>query len=296
MDMSALRLFIDVAERGSFSAVARDRGLDPSSVSRGVAALERELGLRLFQRTSRNLALTGTGEAYLARVAPLIDELERAGEEAAFDHSDPAGHLRLTASVAFGHTCVVPLLSAFRKAFPRLELELILSDTNLDLVADRIDLAIRLAPSYRADVIGVKLMPTRYRVVASSVYLVREGTPKHPKDLGEHDCLRFTLPDYRSRWLFKRDDSVIEVPVRGRLLVSNALALRSAVLDGIGPALLGDWLINDDLAAGKLTDLFPDFEVAATSFDTAAWLLYPSRDYLPRRVRVAIDWFRCELR
>lgn len=207
----------------------------------------------------------------------------------------PGGHRGTRGAAAFGHTCVVPLLSAFRKAFPRLELELILSDTNLDLVADRIDLAIRLAPSYRADVTGVKLMPTRYRVVASSAYLAREGTPKRPNDLGEHDCLRFTLPDYRSRWLFRRDDTVTEVPVRGRLLVSNALALRSAVLDGIGPALLGDWLINDDLAAGNLTDLFPDFEVAATSFDTAAWLLYPSRGYLPRRVRVAIDWFRSEL-
>lgn len=296
MDVNLLHLFVDVAQRGSFSAVARDRSIDPSSVSRSIAALEAELGVRLFQRTSRTLALTEGGDAYLARVAPLLEELELARDEAVVTLTDPVGALRLTTSVAFGQTRVVPLLGDFTRAFPRLDLELIMSDANLDLVADRIDLAIRLAPSYRADVIGIKLMATRYRVVASPGYLDREGSPGHPDDLTRRDCLRFALPEYRTRWLFRQANAVMEVPVRGRLLMSNALALRSAALAGVGPALLADWLIREDLEAGTLVDLFPAFEVTATAFETAAWLLYPSRDRLPQKVRVAIDWLRMRIR
>lgn len=296
MDVAALRLFVDVARRGSFSAVARVRASDPSTVSRGIAALEAELAVRLFQRTSRTLALTEAGEAYLLRVAPLVDELDRARDEAASANTDPAGTLRLTTSVAFGQTRVVPLLSDFARTFPRLELELTLSDANLDLIAERIDMAIRLAPSYRADVIGVKLMSTRYRVVASPAYIAREGAPPEPEELSSRDCLRFPLPDYRLRWLFRLRGRIKEVPVSGRFVISNALALRSAVLDGLGPALLSDWLIDGDLASGNLVDMFPDYDVAATTFDTAAWLLYPSRDHLPRKMRVAIDFLREAMR
>ncbi len=295
MDIVSLRLFVDVAQRHSFSAVARDRAIDPSSVSRAVAALEAELGTRLFQRTTRTLALTEAGELYLARVAPLVEELERARDDVASARTDPAGTIRLTASVAFGQMRVVPLLAAFGAAFPRLELELILSDANVDLVADRIDLAIRLAPSYRADVIGVKLIPTRYRVVASPGYNNREDLPGTPEALSHRECLRFNLPDYRTRWLFRRNSKVTEVPVGGRIVISNALALRSAALSGLGPALLGDWLVRDDLAAGRLVDLFPDHDVAATTFDTAAWLLYPSKEHLPSKVRAVIDFLRKEL-
>lgn len=295
MDTVGLRILVDVARRGSFSVVARDRAIDPSSVSRAVAAIEAELGTRLFQRTTRTLALTEAGELYLARVAPLVEELERARDDLVSARTDPAGAIRLTASVAFGQIRVVPLLAAFGAAFPRLELELILSDANLDLVADRIDLAIRLAPSYRADVIGVKLVPTRYRVMASPSYIEREGWPGTPEALSDQESLRFNLPDYRTRWLFRRGANVTEVPIGGRIVISNALALRSAALAGLGPALLGDWLVHDDVAAGRLVDLFPDFEVAATTFDTAAWLLYPSKEHLPRKVRAVIDFLRKEI-
>jgi DNA-binding transcriptional LysR family regulator len=295
MDIEALRLFIEIAQRGSFAAVARDRDLDPSSVSRIVAGLEAALGARLFQRTTRAMSLTQAGELFLARLVPVLEELGRAQDEITSLRADPVGSLRLTASVAFGQACLVPLLPSFREAFPRLQLELLLSDSNLDLVAERIDLAIRLAPSYRADVVGVKLFATRYRVVASPADLARHGVPEAPAAIGRRDCLLFTLPEFRTRWLFRRDGVTEEVPVRGNLVISNALALRQAALAGLGPALLADWLVDGDLASGALIDLFPGHEVTATSFDTAAWLLYPSRDHLPRKVRSAIDFLRAHL-
>jgi len=295
METNQLRVFLDVIKRGGFAAVARDSNVDPSSISRAVASLESELGVRLFQRTTRKLALTEAGESFLARVAPLVEELERARDEIASVGSEPSGTLRLTASVAFGQICLVPLLPEFRIAFPRLKLELLMTDTNLDLVADRIDLAIRLAPSYRGDLIGSKLFATRYRIAASPAYVAREGKPKTPRDLGARSCLLFPLPDFRDRWLFRRRGVVEEVPVQGHLVLSTALALRSAALDGLGPVLLADWHLHEDLARGRLIDLFPQYEVTATTFDTAAWLLYPSRNYLPHKVRVTIDFLRKHL-
>lgn len=118
-----------------------------------------------------------------------------------------------------------------------------------------------------------------------------------PDDLRQHNCLRFTLPAFRTRWLFRaRDGASSEVPVDGDLIISNKLTLRDCALAGLGPALLPDWLVDKDLASGALIDCFPDHQVAATSFDTAAWLLYPSRTFLPNKVRVMIDFLRQRLR
>ncbi len=296
MDLQDLSLFVEVARQGSFAAVARDRGIDPSSVSRSIAGLEARLGLRLFQRTSRQMVLTEAGELYLARLPGVIDEMERLRDEAASLRSGPVGTIRLTASVAFGQVCLLPLLPAFSAAFPRLKLELILRDANLDLVAERIDLAIRLGPSVRADVIGVKLMQTRYRAVASPEYLAAAGAPMQPSDLALRPCLLLSLTGFRSRWVFRSKGVQEDVPVAGQFILSNPLAVRAGVLAGLGPALLADWVIDRDLSAGRLVDLFPDHEVTATTFDTAAWLLYPSRAYLPRKTRSVIDFLRASFR
>lgn len=292
MEIEALRLFVDVARYRSFSAAARARGVDPSSVSRELAALEAELGARLFQRTTRNMVLTEAGAEYLARVTPLLEDLDAARDAVGASPDDPGGSLRLTASVAFGHEILVPLVPAFRAAFPKLRLELILSDSNLDLLAERIDLAIRFGSTYRGDLIGTRLMPTRFRVVASPGYVEKAGALAVPADLAARACLCFALPDFRTRWLFRRDGQTQKVTVQGDVISTSALALRDLARAGLGPALLADWLIGADLSGGDLVDLFPDHEVTATTFDTAAWLLYPSRRFLPGKVRVTIDFLR----
>jgi len=296
MDLIALGLFVDVARQRSFAAVARDRGLDPSSVSRSIAALEAQLGARLFQRTTRSMELTEAGAHYFAKLPALIEEFDKVRDEVATLRTDPVGVLRLTASVAFGQICLVPLLSQFQKSFPRLKLELVLTDANLDLIADRIDLAIRLGPSLRADVVATRLFGTRYRVVASRAYLTDMGRPVSPAGLASHSCLLLSLPDYRYRWRFRRGDDVSEVEIDGAIVMSTVLALRSAALDDLGPALLPDWLISEDLDCGRLIDVFPQYDVAATTFETAAWLLYPSARYLPRKTRSAIQFLKQTLR
>lgn len=294
MDLRSLDLFVQVARRGSFAAVARDLGLDPTSVSRTVAALEGRLGLRLFERTTRAMVLTPAGELYLARLPALIEDLERLQDEAQTLRADPVGTVRLTASVAFGERCLAPLLPAFRAQLPRLKLELLLSDANLDLVGDRIDLAVRLGPSHRGDVEGVRLFDTRYRVVASPGW--RDATRlRTPSDLTDVSCLLLALPAFRSRWLFRDGSGVQSVPVTGDVIASNVLMVRAAALQGLGPALLANWLVGPDLRDGGLVDLYPEHEVTATAFDTAAWLLYPSRNYLPRKTRSTIAFLKTHL-
>ena len=296
METKALEIFIDVVRMESFAAVARKYDMDPSSVSRIIASLEQELDVRLFQRTTRKLSLTEAGERYLLRVEPLVEELERARDEANTISSTPSGSLRMTTSVAFGQVCIVPLLEAFHTQYPELALELLMTDDNVDLVRQRVDLAIRLGPSRDKDLIGTRLMDARYRVVASPEYLSRHPNPENPEELSDHSCVLLALPDYRTRWLF-RDASqrVQEVLVQGKLVISPALAVREAARQGHGPALLPNWMIDTDLGTGGLVDLFPAYDVAATSFDTGAWLLYPSRSYLPRKVRIMIDFLKARL-
>jgi DNA-binding transcriptional LysR family regulator len=296
MDVQTLRVFVDVARHANFAAAAREHSLDPSSVSRAIAALEEDLGVRLFQRSTRRMALTEAGEAYLRRIEAVIQELDAAYEEAQALTLGPRGVLRMTASVAFGNRCLVPLLPKFRAAFPELTHELVLSDDNLDLVSERIDLAVRLGPSVRADVIGVKLVDTRYKVCVAPSFLESARRLRKPGDLGSVASLLLTLPEFRARWLFRdRKGGVSEVPIHGHIVISNALALRECALLGLGPALLADWLVDDDLAAARLVQLFPEYEVTATTFETAAFMLYPSRAFLPNKVRVAMDFLRRHL-
>ncbi len=293
MDFENLRIFVEVVRRGSFAAVARDRNVDPSSVSRAVAALEEALGTRLFQRSTRRMGLTEAGNIYFGRVEALVDELDHARDEALAVSARPVGTLRLTASVAFGNQCLLPLLPNFRSLYPALKLELLLTDTNLDLVSERVDLAIRLGASLDSSLVGVKLCNTRYHVCVSPDYL-NQGKPlRVPDDLSAHQSLLFTLPEFRSRWLFRdHAGTVSTVSIDGEVVISNALALRACALSGMGPALLANWLIGEDIAQGRLIDPFPNYEVTATDFDTGAWLLYPSRTYLPNKVRVMIDFLK----
>lgn len=292
MDTQLLRTTLRVARTGSFAAAARETGVDPSSVSRQVAALEEQLGLRLFERTTRRLHVTEAGRIYLDRVGPTLDAMDEAADAARDVVSDPSGVLRVTASVAFGERWLMPRVASFRAAYPRIELELILSDAVVDLAGEGVDLALRLGP--RPDtgsMVAARLFKTPYRVVASPEYLAQAGRPNSPQDLKHHDGLLFRLPLFRTAWHFLdgATGDIVDALPRPSITISNALALRRAALSGLGVALLAEWTIEEDLAAGDLLDLFPTLEVSAGQFDSAAWIVYPSRTYVPMRLRCFID-------
>lgn len=288
-----LQTFVDVVKQGSFAAVARERNVDPSSVSRAIAGLEEELGIRLFQRTTRQLSPTEAGMTYFQRIEPLMEEIQQAIQIAADISGQPKGTLRITASVSFGLKCVVPLLPDFRSLYPDLTVDLVLTDANVDLFTERIDLAIRLGLLADSTLIAQQLMQTRYFVCASPQYLQHWGHPKLPQDIEKHHCLLFPLAGFRSKWRFRdssREES--EVFVRGHTIISNAIALQQCAIAGMGLALLPNWLIEDDLQAGTLVNVFSNYDVTATEFNTAAWLVYPSRAYVPLKVRVFIDFLK----
>jgi DNA-binding transcriptional LysR family regulator len=296
MDTETIRLVVEVSRLGSFAAAARTHNVDPSSVSRIISQAERELGIRIFQRTTRRLSLTESGERFVERMKDMLEDYDRTREELQGERAQLSGTVRLTTSVAYGHTRLIPLLGRFQETFPELRLELMLSDDKLDLVRERIDFAIRLGPFVEGELVCSRLCSTRYRVCASPGYLATAPALEKPADLADHQSLLFALGDFRSRWLFRSvEGSTIEVPVKGRLVISNALSLRSAAISGLGPVLLADWLIRDDIATGRLVELFPAYEVTATTFETAAWIVYSSRAYMPARVRRTIDFLRSHL-
>ena len=293
MDLADLELFVAVVRRGNFAGVAKERELDPSSVSRSIAKLEGALGLRLLQRTTRRVTLTEAGEIYLTRIEPLVEELVGAREAAAGTSEAPRGTLRLTASVTFGQTRIVPLLAELRALYPDLKVECIFTDAIVDLIAERVDLAIRLAPAIEGDLIVAKLMDTHWRVVASPGYIAAHPRLAQPSDVGRHRCVLFNLRPYRTRWTFRsRAGRLEDVAVEGDFVLAPIGAIHDAAVAGLGPALLPDWLIDEDIAAGRLVDAFPNHAVTATAFDTAAWLVYPNRTFLPNKVRVVIDFLR----
>ena len=296
MDSAALRLVIDIAKHGSLAAVARKLDVDPATVSRNLAAIEADIGARLFQRTTRRLSLTPAGQDFLEAIEGVVEQLELAQERVRSQDTELTGTLRLTTSFALGQLRIVPLLPRFRADFPKLKLELNFSDANIDLVNERMDLAIRLSPRIEGDYIATKLFDTRYHVCASPAFLSKHKVGRDPRVLSELQCLTLSIADFRKQWLFRdRSGEITRVKISTELTVSNALALLDCALAGLGPALLPQWVINPELRAGRLIDLFPHHRATATNFETGAWLLYPSRQFLPRRVRAAVDFFKKHL-
>lgn len=294
MKLADLTLLRDVAEHLNFAAVARLHGSDPARISRDVARIESSLGLRLFHRSTRSMRVTDEGALYLGRVLPLIDVFAEAREAALGARSQPRGRLSLTTSVAFGQVCIVPHLPAFRAQYPHISLRLVLNDAHSDLVADGVDLAFRLGSGAPPGLTAEKMLTTRYLPVCSPDYAKARAAVGTPDALGTHDILAFDLPGFRNRWRF-RDDATgaqTEVAFTPSLTATGALALLQMARDGLGVALLADWLVSQDMRAGRLTRLLPGYSTTATRFETGIWALYPSAGFLPRKTRVALEFFR----
>ena len=291
MNLEDLTLFIDVAEQGSFAAAARRNHIDPSVASRRVAHLEKQLGLRLFQRSTRKTVLTEVGRHYLARVQPVLDELKQAQRDAAQEQASPSGLLRITAPVSFGQVVLLPLIKEFEQVYPQIQMQLKLTDTVVDIIQENIDVAFRLS-NEGSELAGFRWCASRYHVVASPSYLKQAPPLQTPADLKQHRCLVFDLPRYKTRWLFRKATEVESIRVDTQLSISSALALKEAALMNMGPTLLADWLVHEELAQGKLIDMFKDYQVTATDFDTGVWVLTPSREYPSQKVRLFIEFVK----
>ncbi len=290
MDVSSLRLFVEVMRQRSFTEVAKIERMAPSSVSRAIASLEAELGCRLFQRSTRKLEPTEAGMRYFERVAPLLEDLAEAGEMMADSAAEPRGTLRVSAPTVFGQMFLVPVVEELHKRYPDLSIELLMSDAYVDLVGERIDVAIRLGTLSDSSYIARRVHRIRFQVCASQAYLEKHGAPAMPQEVAEHECLLFPRGEHSLNWLFRDTaGSTEEVKIHGRCLITNSEAIRQCALSGMGLALLPDWLVESDVESGALQTLFDNFEVSATGFDNAVWVLQPSREYVPLKTKVFIQ-------
>ncbi len=298
MNIERLKTFAHVMRRQSFAAAAREQNLDPSQVSRDIAALEKELGVRLLQRTTKRLAPTEAGTLYFARIEPLLEELERAALEASEIQMQAKGLLRIASPVSFALLTFVPLLPMFAEQHPEVQFDLLLTDQYVDLLEENIDVAFRLSGEREKDVVAEALLPMHTRVCASPAYLEKHGFPQRPSDLTQHDCLTLKLRGFGQRWRFLDADGFSsEVFISPKLQTSNALALKHCALAGMGMTLQAQWVVQDELERGELIDVFPQFEVtAALQESPSAWLLYPSRAYMPLKVRLFLAFLRQHLK
>ena len=283
-----MAVFAAVVEHGSLTRAATGLGLSPSAVSKLLARLENRLGVRLLQRTTRRVAATAEGRLFYERAREILDELDAAEELVGSGRLRPRGTLRVSLSHGFGMSQIVPLVPAFSERHPDVELQLAFADRRLDLVAEGIDLAIRLGPIRDESLIARRLGDHGRIVCAAPAYLARHGVPAAPADLARHNCILFDQPDYLNTWPFRAaDDTVERMRVRGNFRSDNGDALFELLLQGLGIAWAADFLALPHLAAGRLKPLLAD---ATVDERTAIHAVYAARRHLPAKVRAFIDF------
>ncbi len=297
MNLDNVRMFVDVMQNGSFANVARLHNIDPSSVSRSISNLESDLGFQLFQRSTRKLSPTEAGSAYFMEVEKLLSAFDQAGEQAMDLVSQPIGVLRITACTSFGQRVLAPILPKLMKDYPGLTLDLVLADHQVDFIKEKIDLGIRFGEKPVGDFTAIELTKRKFTVCASPAYLENHEVSSDPRCLEQQHCLLFPMFGYSSGWKF-RQKGVPEfiVPVAGHLYVSHGMTMTSCAVSGLGPSLLPDWLCREELNAGTLVNLFPEYECAPSEFGTSAWLMFPDREYMPAKIRIFIDFLKEEVR
>lgn len=291
----ALRWFVETVDTKGFSAAARSLNVATSSVTRLMDALEQELGTTLLNRSTRQVTVTEAGSLYYIKARQLLEDLELADAQVHDQGTEPAGPLRVTAPTAFGRAYLAPFLATFLARYPKVDLELELTDTLVDLFADRVDVAIRLgSPGVHDELICRSLGYFQRYVVASPVYLSRRGCPDQPEDLTRHDCLRFSFSKTPQTWTFVKQGETRRVVIKGRLRSNNAEVLHEVALADGGITLLADWLVQADIESGRLTRLFPDHNVNPNQASAAISALYLPNRRDSRRVSAFIEF--CEER
>ena len=288
-----IQIFTEAAQAGSFAKAAERLCLTRSAVGKSIARLEERLGVRLFHRTTRSQSLTEDGQQYYERCVRAIEEL-RAGEHLLENgRREVVGRLRVSMPVLFGRHCVAPILRAYARRHPRLELELSFNDRQIDIIADGYDLAIRNGFLGEGTALrGRRLFSQRKVLCASPKYLERRGTPAGLTDILEHELLVYWRNDHALDWrLPGANGSLVDLSVTSRLRFDDLEAIADAAIEGMGLAWLPDWLIGGRLQAGDLVEVWAD-RPSATMECYAVW---PASHYLPLRSRLAIDALVAEL-
>lgn len=289
----SLAAFVAVAELSSFSGAAVRLQVSPSAVSQSIRALEQRLGVALLNRTTRSVSLTEAGTRYLERIAGPLRELNAAAEELGAEADTPSGLLRLNVPRAAYMTVLRPMLSRFLAAYPDIDVELVIENGLVDIIARGFDAGIRFGDLVERDMVAVPVgPPLSAHVIASPDYVARRGAPTCPRGLLEHDCIAFpaATSGQIERWVFAKGEERLELAIRGRLIVNDSSAMAQAALDGAGIGYMANGFIETFIEQGRLVRLLTDWSLPLPGLT----LYYPSRRRAPRKLRALIDFLRAD--
>ncbi len=289
--LGPMRTFVRVVEAGSFTGVAAEQSTTQPTISRQVAALEEYLGVRLLTRTTRALTLTDDGRAFYEHALRALEAVGEAENAVGRRQAKPTGTLRLAVPVVLGRRHIVPRLARFLARYPEVSIDLAMGDGFVDLVEQGIDLAIRVGEITDQSLVARKIGMVRRLTVASPAYLKAKGTPRTPEELKRHDCIVYTRLATGSRWHFESVDGPLSVTVSGRFRVDNSEAVREGVLAGLGIAVIPAFAFSDEITRGAVKVLLKTYEPKLLPLNA----VYPSRRYVPLRVRAMIDFLAHEL-
>ena len=261
--LTSMTVFARVATARSFSGAARELGISQATASKHVQTLEDWLGTRLLHRTTRRVALTDAGEGFFIQCSRILEDME-AARSAAKPEAPVRGTMRITAPVVFGSTRLGPLVAEFIQQHPELSLSVELCDRSVDLIEEGYDLAIRTTPTEGAGLVAWRLMPLGYMLCAAPTYLALRGVPTVPTELSGHHCITGT-DTAAVRWRFDGPGGEAEVPIYGRLQVNNAMLRCDAARAGAGILLCADYLVEQDIANGRLVKLLPEYQPSGSA-------------------------------
>jgi DNA-binding transcriptional LysR family regulator len=282
--LETMTILLRVVDRGSFSAASRDLGVPLATVSRKVNELEAHLGTKLLVRTTRKVALTDLGSAYVASTRRILDEIDETERIAAGEFHVPRGELILTAPILFGRLHILPIVTEFLAAYPQINVRMLLTDRNLHLIEDHVDMAVRIGPLPDSTMIGTRVGLMRTVVCASPKLLAEQGVPKSPEDLAGLPCVNFELLSPASAWPY--------MPIRPRLSVTTAEAAVWAAAQGLGVTRVLHYQCADAINDGSLRIILANFEVEPLPVH----LLHAARGALPAKLRVFLDFAAGRLR
>ncbi len=286
--LAAMTAFVRVAETRSFSEAARRLRISKSLVSRQVAALETDLGVRLFNRTTRSLALTEAGRGYFDQLVQILADIDTANQSVSQLQAVPKGVLRINAPMTFSTTHLTPAIPDFLARYPDVEIDISMNDRLVDLTEEGFDMAVRIGRLRESSLIARKIAPVRISVCASPAYLERYGTPASPADLADHACLRYTNMSPTDEWSFHHEDGRPWAIQLGRcpLRANNGDALRIAALKGLGITILPTFMVGPDLQAGALASILTPY----IRHEGGVYAVYPPTRHLSPKVRAFVDF------
>lgn len=291
VNLNRLAIFVALVRAGSFTAAASQLGMTKAMVSQHLLRLERELGVTLIVRSTRRMALTEAGAAFHIDCVKLMEQAEAAIERMGDRHSTPSGTLRITTSTDYGTAVIAPALADFRRLHPLLQVDLVINDQLNDLIAERFDMAIRIGWLRDSNLRAMRLGGFRQLVMAAPAYLAEHGVPRRPEDLSTHAWIAMSALTTPLRWTFTRGNSHRRiVRMRQAMQANNAAAIRALVLAGAGVSVLPDYLVQDDIQAGRLQVLLAQYRLPEGGIHA----VYPDPQP-PAKVRAFIDFMRDRL-